>query len=101
MITLFCLDYLPNAYGGRHTFRHTMGNAAVDNLEVPEAAVTYKEAHLLDLYRQARFSSARVVGQESEILQCDLVARSKRDRRIWRQARAAVEPRLSRASSKQ
>ena len=35
----FCLDYPPPTFGDRHTFSHTIGNARVESIVLPEAAV--------------------------------------------------------------
>ncbi len=41
MQTVFCMDHLANTLGGRWTFKHAMGEARVENLKYPEAAVAY------------------------------------------------------------
>ncbi len=56
----FCLDYPPPTYGGRHTFRHRVSNAYLESLEVPEAAVAYREEFLLRVAREAGFRTAEV-----------------------------------------
>jgi len=56
----FSLDHPPPTYGGRHSFRHAMGNAFVESLEVPEAAVAYREAFLFEVVRKAGFRSSEV-----------------------------------------
>ena len=75
VMSFFCLDYPPPTYGGRHTFSHMMGNAAVESLEVPEAAVAYREAFVLGLARDVGFSKAEVVGRDPEAWQRDLAAK--------------------------
>jgi SAM-dependent methyltransferase len=74
VMSFFSLDYPPPTYGGRHTFSHPMGNAAVESLAVPEAAVAYREAFLLDLAREIGFSQGEVVGRDPRGWQRDLVA---------------------------
>ncbi|HYE50114.1 MAG TPA: class I SAM-dependent methyltransferase [Azospirillaceae bacterium] len=49
----FCLDHPPPTYGGRHTFSHRVGNAHVESLAQPEAAVAYREAFLFERVRAA------------------------------------------------
>lgn len=56
----FSMDHLPPTYGGRHTFRHRISNAYVESLEVPEAAVAYREEFLFAVARQAGFRTAEV-----------------------------------------
>lgn len=75
VMSFFCLDYPPPTFGGRHTFQHKIGNAAVQSLEVPEAAVAYTEAFMVDLTRQTGFSATEVVGKAQDLWQSDLVAR--------------------------
>jgi SAM-dependent methyltransferase len=74
VMSFFCLDYPPPTYGGRHTFSHQIGNAAVESLAVPEAAVAYTEAFIVDLARAVGFSKAEVIGKDPSIWQPDLVA---------------------------
>lgn len=73
-MSFFCLDYPPPTYGGRHTFSHRVGNAAVESLAVPEAAVAYTEAFMIDLAREAGFSDVGVIGKAPAIWQSSLVA---------------------------
>jgi ubiquinone/menaquinone biosynthesis C-methylase UbiE len=74
-MSFFCLDYPPPTYGGRHTFQHRIGNAAVESMAVPEAAVAYTEAFMVGLTREAGFSTAEVQGKAQGIWQVVLVAR--------------------------
>jgi SAM-dependent methyltransferase len=74
-MTFFCLDYPPPTYGGRHTFRHRIGNAAVESMAVPEAAVAYSEAFMLSLAREVGFSEAAVLGRDPAGWQRTLMAR--------------------------
>jgi SAM-dependent methyltransferase len=73
-MSFFCLDYPPETYGGRHTFSHKIGNAAVESLAVPEAAVAYTETFMVNLAREVGFSKADVVGRNPANWQQDLVA---------------------------
>ncbi len=75
VMSFFCLDYPPPTYGGRHTFSHRIGNASVESIEVPEAAVAYTEEFMVHLAREVGFSTVEVIGKAAEIWQSDLVAR--------------------------
>jgi SAM-dependent methyltransferase len=46
--SVFCLDHPPPTFGNRHTFAHRMGNAHVESLRQPEAAVAYTKQYLFD-----------------------------------------------------
>ncbi len=71
----FCLDYPPATMGSRHTFRHEIGNARVESLKVPEAAVAYSESFLMNLALSMGFRSAKIIGLSSQDdLQAILVA---------------------------
>ncbi len=61
LMYFFCLDYPPPTFGGRHTFQHQMGNARVESLKVPEAAVAYSEEFMVNLAKEKGFGNARVV----------------------------------------
>lgn len=74
-MSFFCLDYPPPTYGGRHTFSHRIGNAAVESLKVPEAAVAYTEAFMLQVAKEVGFSSAEVIPRPAAGWQSVLVAR--------------------------
>ena len=56
----FSLDHPPPTYGDRHTFRHQIGNSFVESLEVPEAAVAYREEFLFAVARQAGFHAPQM-----------------------------------------
>lgn len=56
----FSLDHPPPTYGDRHNFGHQIGNSFVESLEVPEAAVAYREKFLFAVARQAGFRTAEV-----------------------------------------
>lgn len=53
--TCFCLDIQLSTYGNRHTFSHKIGDANVESLKQPEAAVAYSKAYLFECARQAGF----------------------------------------------
>lgn len=76
LMSCFCLEYPPPTLGGRHTFRHAIGNARVESLRVPEAAVAYSESFLAGLAMEVGFSSARIMsgGPGSGVWQATLVA---------------------------
>ena len=74
-MSIFCLDYPPPTYGGRHTFSHKIGNAAVESLAVPEAAVAYTESFIVNLTREIGFSQVEITGKDFSVWQPDLVAR--------------------------
>ncbi|MEJ2435234.1 MAG: methyltransferase domain-containing protein [Pseudolabrys sp.] len=57
----FNLDYPPATYGTRHTFQHTIGNARVESLEQPEAAVAYRTEYLFKVARAAGFKDCEIV----------------------------------------
>ncbi|QNI33130.1 class I SAM-dependent methyltransferase [Alloacidobacterium dinghuense] len=61
LMYFFCLDYPPPTFGGRHTFQHPVGNARVESLKVPEAAVAYTEKFMVDVAREKGFESAQVI----------------------------------------
>jgi len=65
-MTCFCLDYRPQTLGDRHSFQHQIGNAHVESLAQPEAAVAYTEAFLLDSAKRAGFSEARILHGETD-----------------------------------
>jgi SAM-dependent methyltransferase len=66
-MTCFCLDYRPRTFGDRHTFKHRIGNAYVESLAQPEAAVGYTEAFLFESARRAGFSDARILHGETDV----------------------------------
>lgn len=57
----FNLDYPPATYGKRHTFQHVMGNARVESLEQPEAAVAYRTDYLFKVCRAVGFKDCEIV----------------------------------------
>jgi SAM-dependent methyltransferase len=71
----FNLDYPPATYGTRHTFQHPLGNARVESLEQPEAAVAYRTDYLFKVARAAGFKDCEIVhmpggAQHQPILLC-------------------------------
>jgi hypothetical protein len=57
--------------GGRWTFLHRIGNAMVETVEYPEAAVAYQEAHLMQLCEATGFQDITLVGgPEQSLLEC-------------------------------
>jgi ubiquinone/menaquinone biosynthesis C-methylase UbiE len=63
----FCMDYLPHTYGGRHTFSHSIGNARVESLALPEAAVAYDKQFLFDAAREAGFQTVEMVSAPGDL----------------------------------
>jgi ubiquinone/menaquinone biosynthesis C-methylase UbiE len=61
LMYFFCLDCPPPTFGGRHTFSHRVGNAQVESLKVPEAAVAYSSDFMIELAKEKGFRDARVV----------------------------------------
>jgi SAM-dependent methyltransferase len=57
----FLIDYPPNTFGYRHTFRHRLGNAYVESLKLPEAAVAFESRYLFDLAAKIGFRSSEIV----------------------------------------
>jgi len=71
----FNLDYPPATYGTRHTFQHAIGNARVESLEQPEAAVAYRTDYLFKVARGVGFKDCEIVhmpggAQHQPILLC-------------------------------
>ena len=71
----FNLDYPPATYGTRHTFQHAIGNAQVESLVQPEAAVAYRTDYLFELSRRIGFTHCEIVqmpggAQHQPILLC-------------------------------
>jgi SAM-dependent methyltransferase len=56
----FVMERPPPTYGARHTFQHRIGNAMVESLARPEAAVAYHEAFLIETLHQAGFSNVSI-----------------------------------------
>ena len=71
----FNLDYPPATYGTRHTFQHAIGNARVESMEQPEAAVAYRTDYLFGVAREVGFKDCEIVhmpggAQHQPILLC-------------------------------
>ena len=71
----FNLDYPPATYGTRHTFQHAIGNARVESIEQPEAAVAYRTDYLFRVARDVGFKDCEIVhmsggAQHQPILLC-------------------------------
>jgi len=71
----FNLDYPPATYGTRHTFQHAIGNARVESMEQPEAAVAYRTEYLFRVARDVGFRDCVIVhmpggAQHQPILLC-------------------------------
>ncbi len=72
-MSVFCLDYPPPTYGSRHTFSHMLGNAFVESLRQPEAAVAYHEDFLIGASKDVGFSDAHILnapGDWQPVLRC-------------------------------
>jgi SAM-dependent methyltransferase len=57
----FNLDYPPATYGTRHTFAHVIGNAWVESLEQPEAAVAYRTEYLFKVAHNVGFRDCEII----------------------------------------
>lgn len=68
LMTVFCMDHLGDALGGRWTFRHRVGEAHVENAEYPEAAVAYSLKTLRKACRAAGFVSIDVIAGRGQSL---------------------------------
>jgi SAM-dependent methyltransferase len=69
--SVFCLENMAGSLGGRWTFVHQVGNAKVETVEYPEAAVAYQDAYLKQLCEAAGFREITMVrGAEQSLLQC-------------------------------
>jgi len=63
----FCLDALPPTYGTRHTFAHRVGNAHVESVFYPEAAVAYDQKFLFEVARGAGFTTVELVSGPEDL----------------------------------
>lgn len=70
----FVIERPPPTFGFRHRFSHRLGQAWVESLSMPEAAVAYNEAYLLDTLRAAGFTDVDIVSDKGD-WQCLLVGR--------------------------
>ena len=69
--SVFCPESMNGSLGGRWTFPHSIGNAVVETLEYPEAAVAYHESYLKELCHSAGFRLVEMVwGQEQSLVKC-------------------------------
>jgi SAM-dependent methyltransferase len=71
----FNLEHLPASYGTRHTFQHAIGNAFVESLKQPEAAVAYRTEYLFKLAKEVGFKTCEIIhmpggAQHQPILLC-------------------------------
>jgi hypothetical protein len=57
----FLMDYAPPTMGGRHTFRHRIGEAFVESLRLPEAAVAFNSSFLVDLAAKIGFTDSKLI----------------------------------------
>jgi len=62
--SFFFVDFKPITYGSRHTFTYRVGNAYVESLYQPEAAVAYESVYILDIASTIGFSEARILKGE-------------------------------------
>jgi SAM-dependent methyltransferase len=74
-MTVFCIDLM--ALGGRWRLEHRLGNAYLESLRYPEAAVAYEDAFLRDLCARQGFADARIEPGEQQSM---LAARKAGDR---------------------
>ena len=58
-MTFFCLDSIER--GGRWTFEHKLGEAYVESLKYPEAAVAYTKDFMEGVARSAGFKDVTVL----------------------------------------
>jgi SAM-dependent methyltransferase len=58
-LTFFCINDVE--LGGRWTFRHGHGNAYVENLRFPEAAVAYEKAFVTEVAKNIGFSEVSII----------------------------------------
>jgi SAM-dependent methyltransferase len=58
-ITFFCIEHVER--GGRWTFQYRRGNAYIESMRYPEAAVAYEEAFMIDIVRKCGFREVTVV----------------------------------------
>jgi SAM-dependent methyltransferase len=60
IMSVFCLDHPPPTYGNRHTFAHRLGNAFVESMAQPEAAVAYGKDFLISLAKEIGFKKGEI-----------------------------------------
>ena len=74
-MSFLCMEHVK--LGGRWTFQHRRGNAYVENLQYPEAAVAYHEAFMTKLVADCGFPEVTVTPGETG------QASSSRANRSW------------------
>lgn len=72
--TFFSLDHPPPSYGGRHTFRHQIGNAYVELESHPEAAIAYREQFISRIFEEAGFKNITFAWEKEKGGQVLLIA---------------------------
>lgn len=62
-MNVFAFDYMSSRglLGNRWKFPHRLGNALVESVEYPEAAVAYHDRYLVDLVRELGFAHCEVI----------------------------------------
>ena len=70
-MTFFCIEHVE--LGGRWTFRYRRGNAYIESVRYPEAAVAYEEAFMRDLATNCGFREVRLAPRGNA--QSELIAR--------------------------
>jgi SAM-dependent methyltransferase len=70
-MTFFCIEHVE--LGQRWTFQHRRGNAYLESLRYPEAAVAYHEAFMVETAKNCGFREVTV--SRREVTQSELVAR--------------------------
>lgn len=63
-MTFFCLDSVE--LGNRWTFKHKMGEAFVENIKYPEAAVAYSREYMERLCYSAGFSDVSIIENDGQ-----------------------------------
>lgn len=66
-MTCFAVDYAPSTMGDRHSFRHRVGNAYVESLAQPEAAVAYDASFLCQVALESGFADARIMHHPADV----------------------------------
>lgn len=66
-MTCFALDLAPSTMGDRHSFSHRVGNAYVESLSQPEAAVAYESEFLERVALESGFADARIMHHASDV----------------------------------
>jgi SAM-dependent methyltransferase len=63
----FCLDYPPPTLGDRHTFGHKIGNAFVESIVLPEAAVAYTREFLFRIAGETGFQRTEMLADQDDL----------------------------------